>query len=216
MDFEIARRQMISQQLRAWHVLDVRVLEAMAEVPRELFVPPDWRGLAYADAEIPVGAGRRLAPPKIQGRALQAVDPRPADHALEIGTGTGYLAACLAKLAGRVTGVESDPGLAARARETLARLGISNAEVVEGDGLSMEFPQRFDVVCVSGSLPEGSERLERRLQVGGRLFMVTGRPPLMQAVRVVRIGEGEWGREKLFETSLPPLEGARQPEEFVF
>ena len=207
---------MVGQQLRAWDVLDERILAVMAALPRERFVPPDWQGLAYADTELPLGHGRHLAPPKIQGRALQAVLPQPDDRALEIGCGTGYLTACLARLAGSVTGIELHPELAAAARRNLAALGIANAEVLQGDGLAMEFPGRFEVVCVNGSLPDGTDRLERLLAVGGRLFVVTGRLPIMQAQRITRIDESEWRAENVFETCLPPLENARQTVEFIF
>jgi protein-L-isoaspartate(D-aspartate) O-methyltransferase len=216
MDFATARHQMISQQLRTWHVLDERVLDVMAALPRELFVLPDWQKLAYADTEVPLGHGRQLAPPEIQGRALQALQPQPGDQALEIGSGSGYLTACLARLGGRVIGVESQPELAAAARRNLAALGIDNAEVLEADGLTMEFTDRFDVICVNGSLPAATDRFENLLAVGGRLFVVTGRPPIMQARRIIRVGESEWHREGLFETCLPPLGNTRQPAEFVF
>jgi protein-L-isoaspartate(D-aspartate) O-methyltransferase len=216
MDLETAREQMIGQQLRAWDVLDERILEVMAAIPRERFVPADWQGLAYADTELPLGHGKHLAPPKIQGRALQAVLPQPDDRVLEIGCGTGYLTACLARLAGSVTGIELHPELAAAARRNLAALDIGNAEVLEGDGLAMEFAGRFEVVCVNGSLPDGTGRLERLLTVGGRLFVVTGRLPIMQAQRITRIDESEWRAENVFETCLPPLENARQTVEFVF
>jgi protein-L-isoaspartate(D-aspartate) O-methyltransferase len=216
MNFATARQQMVGQQLRTWHVLDERVIDAMSDVPRQLFVPPDWQQLAYADTEIPLGHGRRLAPPEIQGRALQALLPQPGETALEIACGTGYLTACLARLARRVTGVESCPELAAAARRNLAALGIDNAEVLEGEGLVMEFADRFDVVCVTGSLPETSHRFERLLSIGGRLFVVVGKPPIMRASRVTRVGESEWRREGLFETCLPPLENTQGPPEFVF
>jgi protein-L-isoaspartate(D-aspartate) O-methyltransferase len=216
MDLETAREQMVGQQLRAWDVLDERILDVMATLPRERFVPPDWQGLAYADTEIPLGHGKHLAPPKIQGRALQALLPQPGDRVLEIGCGTGYLTACLARLAGSVTGVELHPELAAAARRNLAALGIGNAEVLEGDGLAMEFPGRFEVVCVNGSLPDPTDRFERLLAVGGRLFVVTGRLPIMQAQKITRTNESEWRSENVFETCLPPLENARQTVEFVF
>jgi len=216
MDFEIARQQMIGQQLRAWDVLDERVLDVMAALPRELFVPPEWRQLAYADAEIPLGHGKRLAPPKIQGRALQALLPRADETALEIGSGTGYLTACLARLAGHVTAVEIRAGLAAAARGNLAELGIGNVELLEGDALAMEFPGGFDVICVNGSLPALPGGLRKLLRTGGRLFIVTGRPPVMHASRILRRADGEWLREDLFETCLPPLENAQPDPEFVF
>jgi protein-L-isoaspartate(D-aspartate) O-methyltransferase len=216
MDLENARLQMIGQQLRAWEVLNERVLEVMSSLPRELFVPADWRGLAYADAEIPIGSGRTLAPPKIQGRALQALDPKPGDKVLEIGTGSGYLTACLAMLGGRVTSVEVRPALAELAGRNLAQLGIGDVELLVGDALEMEFPGRFEVVCVNGSLPEWTSRFEQLLEVGGRLFAVTGRPPIMEARKLTRLGEAEWRRETVFETCLPALENAPRPAEFVF
>ncbi|MGD9387344.1 MAG: protein-L-isoaspartate O-methyltransferase [Gammaproteobacteria bacterium] len=216
MDIATAREQMIGQQLRAWEVLDERILDIMAAIPRERFVPPEWRTLAYADAEIPLAAGKLLAPPKLQGRALQALQPGDDDNVLEIGCGTGYLTACLACLAHRVTAVELHPELAAAARDNLAALGIRNAEVVEGDGLAMEFPPEFDVICVNGSLPAPDTRLARLLRPGGRLFLVAGRPPVMEALRVTRRNEDDWTTEAIFETCLPPLENARQPLEFVF
>jgi protein-L-isoaspartate(D-aspartate) O-methyltransferase len=216
MNLEAARHQMIGHQLRAWDVLDTRVLDAIESLPRELFVPPEWRELAYADTEIPLGHGVVLAPPKIQGRALQAVLPGPGEHALEIGSGTGYLTACLARLAGTVTGVELHAELASAARSNLAALGIRNAEVLEGDGLAMEFGRLFDVICVNGSMPGSTARFERLLATGGRMFVVAGRPPIMQARRITRVSESEWTTDNVFETCLPPLENAAQPAEFVF
>jgi len=207
---------MIGQQLRVWDVLDERVLDVMAGLPREQFVPPGWRDLAYADTALPLDHGRQLAAPKIQGRALQALAPGADEHALEIGSGTGYLTACLARLAGRVTGVEIHADLAECARRNLAALGIDNIEVLTGDGLAMEFDCRFDVICVNGSLPCGTERFEQLLTPGGRLFAVTGQPPVMHAQRITRLGESEWRRENVFETCLPSLENAPRPAEFVF
>lgn len=216
MDYETARQRMIGHQLRAWEVIDDRVVAVMAGLPREHFVPPDWRELAYADTEIPLGHGRTLAPPKIQGRALQALLPQAGERVLEIGSGSGYLSACLAALAERVTAVEATPELADTARRNLASLGIDNVAVLEGDPLAMELPGDFDVVCINGSLPARSERFERLLAVGGRLFIVTGRPPLMVANLVTRQNESEWHVAGVFETCLPPLDHAPPPPEFVF
>jgi protein-L-isoaspartate(D-aspartate) O-methyltransferase len=216
MNLETARQQMIGQQLRAWDVHDARILAVVATVPRELFVPPDWRALAYADTEIPLGHGRYLQAPKLQGRALQSLLPQPDERALEIGSGTGYLTACLAGLAGKVTGVEQQAELAATTRRNLALLGIGQAEILEGDGLTMDFTERFDVVCVNGSVPALEQHVENLLAVGGRLFVVVGKPPVMQARKITRVTESEWRRESVFETCVPPLAAARQPEEFVF
>lgn len=216
MDFASARQQMTGQQLRAWEVLDERILDVMAHLPRERFVPDEWRELAYADAEIPLAAGKRLSPPSLQGRALQALRPQPDDNVLEIGSGTGYLTACLATLARRVTAVELHPELAGAARANLASLGIQNVEVIEGDALAMELPAEFDVICVNGSLPAPGARLPRLLRPGGRLFLVAGKAPAMEALLVTREGDKEWTMEKIFETCVPPLENARQPAEFVF
>jgi len=216
MDLATARQQMIGQQLRTWGVLDERVLEAMEAVPRERFVAADWRQLAYSDTEIPLAGERELAPPKIQGRALQAVLPQPDEQALEIACGTGYLTACLAQLAAHVTAVEREPALAAAARRNLAALELGNVEVLEGDALAMEFPQRFNVICVNGSLPGAPARLEQLLAVGGRLFVVTGRAPVMYAMRVTRSAESEWHRESVFETCLQSLDEVRPTAEFVF
>lgn len=216
MNLEPARQQMIGQQLRAWGVLDERVLEIMAMLPRELFVPAQWRQLAYADAPIPLGSGREMPPPKIQGRALQATRPQPGDNVLEIGTGTGYLTACLACLAGRVTSIEIHPGLAEAARRNLSALMLENVEVVVGRGLGMEFPADYDVICLNGSVPAPPESLLRRLRTGGRMFVVTGTPPVMEALKITRDADSDWTTEDLFETVLPVLEGACKPEEFVF
>lgn len=216
MDFEAARNNMVESQLRTWEVLDERVLDAVSAVPREEFLPAEWRKLAYADAGLPIGGGRTLAAPRIQGRMLQALAPRENESVLEIATGCGYLTALLARLAGQVTSVERDPAVAARARERLEAMGIRNARVVEGDPFELAFPRRFDVIAVNESLPLGTGRFERLLTEGGRLFAVVGDPPLMEARLVTRVGEGEWSRRTLFETCLPALAGAPRPEAFVF
>lgn len=216
MNLEVAREQMIGQQLRAWGVLDERVLGVIREIPRESFVPAGWAGVAYADAAIPVGDGKSLPAPKIHGRMLQALDPQPGESVLEIGTGTGYLTACLARLAGHVTSIEIHEDLSEMARANLERVGIRNARLIVDDAFAMEFSRRYDVIAVNGSLPLPDKRFERLLAVGGRMFVLTGSPPVMQASLVTRIGDDEWSRRHLFETSLPPLENAPRPEGFVF
>lgn len=216
MNFDLARQQMIDQQLRAWEVVDERVLAVMGALNREDFVPPEWRGLAYADAEIPLGHERLLAPPKIQGRLLEALRPGPEETVLEVGTGCGYLTACLALLSAEVTSVETRAGLVDMAQRNLAAAGIANARVIHGNAFTMDFPRPFDVIAINGSLPVWEERFEALLTLGGRLFAVAGQPPAMRAQLVTRVGESDWSRAGLFETCLAPLESARRPEAFVF
>lgn len=216
MNLEAAREQMIGQQLRAWGVLDERILDVFRAVPREAFVPENWAGVAYADAAIPLGDGKSLPPPKIQGRILQALDPRPGESILEIGTGTGYLTACLARLGGHVTSVEIHGDLSEAARVNLERAGVRNVRLVVDDAFAMDFSRRYDVIAVNGSLPLPDDRFEKLLAVGGRMFVLTGSAPVMQASLVTRIGDDEWSERQLFETSLPPLENAPRPEAFVF
>ncbi|MEJ2514950.1 MAG: protein-L-isoaspartate O-methyltransferase [Gammaproteobacteria bacterium] len=207
---------MIGQQLRAWGVLDEHVLDVMRNLPRERFVPPEWAALAYADAAIPVGQGKTLPPPKIQGRILDALDPKPGDSALEIGTGTGYLTACLARLTSHVTSVEIHDELSDIARANLEATGIRNVRLLVDDAFAMEFSRRYDVIAVNGSLPVRHERFENLLAIGGRMFELVGSAPVMQAWLIVRKSDRQFSRQELFETCLPALENAPRPEAFVF
>lgn len=216
MNLEVAREQMIGQQLRAWGVLDERILEVIRSVPREKFVPAQWAGVAYADAAIPVGDGKNLPPPKIHGRMLQALEPRPGESVLEVGTGTGYLTACLARLGGHVTSVEIHEDLSRLARANLEAAGVRNVRLLVDDAFAMQFSRRYDVIAINGSMPVHDDRFERLLSIGGRAFELVGSAPIMQARRITRIGDAEWSREDLFETSLPALENAPRPESFVF
>ncbi len=207
---------MIGQQLRAWGVMDERVLDVMRDLPRERFVPEEWAALAYADAAIPVGHDKNLPPPKIQGRILDAVDPRAGDSVLEVGTGTGYLTACLARLASHVTSVEIHEELSEIARANLEASGIRNVRLLVDDAFAMEFSRRYDVIVINGSLPVRQERFENLLALGGRMFELVGAPPVMQAWLIVRKSDRQFARQELFETCLPPLENAPRPEAFVF
>ena len=174
---ERARFNMVEQQVRPWEVTDRRVLDALAEIPRERFVPDAYRDLAYADIEVPIAAGQTMLAPKIVGRMLQALDIKPADRILEIGTGTGYTAACLSRLGGRVVSLELHKELAEQARERLEGLNQSNLEVRVGDALSGEIEGGpFDVIAVTGSLPDESalSGLQERLAPNGRLFAIVG------------------------------------------
>ncbi|MGH8496354.1 MAG: protein-L-isoaspartate O-methyltransferase family protein [Gammaproteobacteria bacterium] len=216
MNIETARKQMVEQQIRTWEVLDERVLDAIRDVPREAFVPPAWRKLAFADISIPLGHGEVMMAPKVEGRLLQALELSDSDHVLEAGTGNGFLAACLAKLAKSVTSLEIRAEFTDRARQNLRDAGIENVRLETRDAMQLDPTLRFDAIAVTGSLPVYDERFERALTVGGRLFVITGSLPVMEARRVMRVGDHEWTTDSLFETAMPPLANAPMPSGFVF
>ena len=216
MNIEAAREQMIEQQVRAWDVLDERVLEAMRQVHRDEFTPDRYRSVAFADSPIPLPQGQWMLPAKVHGRILQALSVQPHELALEIGAGSGYLTACLARLASRVRSLEIFPELADRARALLLGAAVNNAAVEVGDGMRLEEQSTYDVIAVTGSLPLYDERFQQALRPGGRLFVVVGQAPVMEAWKVTRIGEREWQRESLFETVVDPLVNAPRPSPFVF
>jgi protein-L-isoaspartate(D-aspartate) O-methyltransferase len=211
-----ASEQMIEQQVRAWEVLDARVLEAMRRAPREQFVPQGQRYRAYADAEVPLAHGQHMLRPSVTGRVLQALLPQPAEKALEIGAGSGYLTACLSLLAAQVHSVELYPELAESARANLASLGVRTAEVLEADALSMHGGPDYDVIAVTASLPIYDARFERMLAVGGRLFVVVGEAPAMEARLVTRTAADTWKTQSLFETVMDPMVNSLRPQEFSF
>jgi protein-L-isoaspartate(D-aspartate) O-methyltransferase len=215
MNVEVARAQMLGQQIRAWEVLDDRVLRTLGETPREHFVPAELRDLAFADTEIPLGHGQMMLAPKIEGRILQALQVEAVDSVLEIGTGTGYLTACLARLSKHVTSVDIFPDFVVAARANLAEQGVPNADVRAGDGLALELPATFDAIAVTGSVPELDEHFVRMLRPAGRLFVVVGRPPVMDARLITMHANGDWTTASLFETVLAPLVNAERPEPFV-
>jgi protein-L-isoaspartate(D-aspartate) O-methyltransferase len=216
MQIEAARRQMIEQQVRAWEVLDDRVLGVMAQVRRELFVPPAYRDLAFADTEIPLGRGQVMLAPKIDGRILQALELQPGEAVLDVGTGSGFLAACLARLAGTVRSLEIHADFTARAQENLRASGVGGVTLETRDAMTLTDADGYDGIAVTGSLPLYDARFERALKVGGRLFLVLGQPPVMEALLIRRVSQTEWLRESLFETVVPPLMNAPQPSGFVF
>jgi protein-L-isoaspartate(D-aspartate) O-methyltransferase len=198
---ETARQQMVGQQVRTWDVLDARVLETLSAVPRERFVPEAYRGVAFADAEIPIGHGQFMLKPAIEGR---------------IGTGTGFFAACLAHLTGVVESFEIQHDLAARAAEAIDAVGIRRVHIETADALAREYEPRYPVIAVTGSLPVYDRRFERALTVGGRLFIVVGSAPVMEARLVTRTGEHSWLTESLFETCIEPLLHATAAPRFRF
>ncbi len=216
MNIELARQQMIEQQVHTWDVFDQRILDAMREVPRELFVPEAFRDVAFADSPIPLSQHQWMLPPKVHGRILQALEPQPNDVALEIGTGSGYLSACLGKLSSRVRSLEIVPALAEQARRQLLAAVVNNVAVETADGMQLAEEARYDVIAVTGSLPLYDERFQQALKVGGRLFVIVGSAPVMEAWKITRLGEREWQREGLFETIVDPLVNAARPSAFIF
>jgi protein-L-isoaspartate(D-aspartate) O-methyltransferase len=215
MDNLAARRQMVEQQIRTWEVIDSRVLDAVSQVPRELFVPPNYRELAFADASIPIGHGETMLAPKLQGRILQALGLGSSDHVLEVGTGTGYLAACMSLLAAEITSIDIHADFVAAATANVGLVSaariIARVSDAFGDPLG-----EYDAIALTGSLPVYVTRFQESLRVGGRLFAVVGSAPVMDAILVRRVGASEWIRESLFETVLEPLTGAPAAPKFVF
>ncbi|MGC3962342.1 MAG: protein-L-isoaspartate O-methyltransferase [Rhodocyclaceae bacterium] len=217
MDFEQARFNMVEQQIRPWEVLNPDVLDTLMLVKRELFVPAEQQALAFADIELPIGKGQTMLAPKIEAKALQALAVKSTDSVLEIGTGSGYMAALLAARAEWVRSIEIEPELAQFAFENLSRNGVDNVIVEEGDG-SRGWAERapYDVIMVSGALPEIPQDLLAQLKHGGRLFAVVGAAPVMRACLVVRTADDAWQTSELFETVIPALRLAQAPASFRF
>jgi protein-L-isoaspartate(D-aspartate) O-methyltransferase len=216
MDTLAARQQMVDQQIRTWEVLDPRVLEVLARVPREAFVPQSCRELAFADSELPIGSGQSMLAPKIQGRILQALGVNPTDRTLEIGTGTGYLCACLSLLCASTHSIDIHPDLTAVAAANLRAMPEARVRLETRDAFDAAPLGEYDVIAMTGSLPVYDARFERRLRAGGRLFAVVGSAPVMEAVLIRRVDDGEWIRESLFETVIDPLVNATAAQRFVF
>jgi protein-L-isoaspartate(D-aspartate) O-methyltransferase len=213
-----AREQMVEQQVRAWEVLDQRVLAVFRTVPREHFVPAEQRYLAFADAEVPLPQGQHMLRPSVAGRLLQALELTGTERVLQVGVGSGFLTACLAARAAHVEAVEIFPELAALARRNLAALSIGNVEILTADAMQavLESRNRYGVIAVTGSVPILDERFQKHLEIGGRLFIIVGEAPVMSALLVRRTGESSWSSESLFETVVDPLVNARRPEQFSF
>jgi protein-L-isoaspartate(D-aspartate) O-methyltransferase len=206
------REQMVQQQVRAWDVLDPQALAALSAVPREWFVPAAYQSVAFVDAEIPLAAGQRMLAPKLAGRILQAAAPGSGERVLEVGTGSGYLSACFARLGCEVKSLEIEPTLVEFARGNLSRLRSIRCEVVLADAFAPGIlGGPWDVIVLTGSLPVYDARFERALAPGGRLFAVVGNGPVMNA-RLIR----PTGSESLFETSLAPLKNAPTAARFSF
>ena len=220
-DIERARFNMVEQQIRTWEVLDQQVLDLLFAVRREDFVAPQYRSLAFVDMEIPLtdnaAAGEKMLAPKMEARMLQELAVKPADRILEVGTGSGYMTALLAKRGAHVTSVEINPVFSAAAAAKLGAHGIENVSLEVGDaarGWSKNAP--YDVIVLTGSVPVLADEFQRSLKPGGRLLAVVGEAPAMQARLTTCAGGGAYETVSLFETCIAALRNAPQPERFVF
>ncbi|MDE2584033.1 MAG: protein-L-isoaspartate O-methyltransferase [Betaproteobacteria bacterium] len=215
-NLEQARFNMVEQQIRPWEVLDQEVLDLLFVVKREAFVPAAYQALAFADLEIPLASGASMLAPKIEARLLQELGLKKTDKVLEIGTGSGYMAALLAARADQVTTVEINAELAKTAKANLVRAGVSNVSVETGDGARGWGKETYDVIVISGSLPFLPESLLKQLKVGGRLVAIVGELPVMEAQLVTCTAEGTYASVNLFETVAVPLQNAPQRDNFRF
>lgn len=217
MNIEQARFNMIEQQIRPWEVLDPQVLDLLFVVKREDFVPTAYRNLAFADMEIPLGDGQVMLAPRVEAKLLQELGIKKTDKILEIGTGSGYMAALLAARAEHVVTVESRPALAESARQNLERAGVANVTVEVADGAqgwSQSGP--YDAIVVSGSLPTLPAALLKQLRVGGRLAVTVGLAPVMQAQLITCTADGIYNTVNLFETVIPAIDGTTPESGFSF
>ena len=217
MNIERARFNMVEQQIRTWEVLDQTVLDLLYVVRREAFVPDAYRALAFSDLEIPIASGEKMMQPKVEARILQEVAPKSTDRVLEVGTGSGYMAALLAHRARHVHSVEILPELKRLGEANLRRAGVANVTVDGGDaarGWAKQAP--YDVIVLTGSTPELPDAFLDQLAPGGRLFAVVGEAPVMEARLVTCVGPGSFNTVDLFETILAPLANALEPDKFEF
>ncbi len=216
-DLDRARFNMVNQQVRPWDVLDHQVLDAMQDLPRDRFVPPTYRNLAYAGTEIPIGHGQAMMTPSVEGRMLQALALKSSDMVLEVGTGSGYVTALLARFAKHVYSVDLYEDFLKLAKERLTSLSITNVTLEQGDAaVGWDNHAPYDVIVLTGSVLEIPVSFTRSLRKGGRLFAIVGTPPIMEARLITRIEGDAYGRESLFETVLSPLVSASPSQHFVF
>ena len=217
MNFEQARFNMIEQQIRPWEVLDQGVLTLLAIVKREDFVPAAHRELAFVDTEVPLPAGQAMLAPKVEARLLQALGVARHERVLEVGAGSGYMAALLAHKAQQVLSLEIRPALASMAAANLRHAGIANASVREADGSMGQADEApFDVILLSGSLASVPQPLLDQLKIGGRLAAIVGQEPVMRAMLITRVSASQFKREVLFDTVAPRLSGFAEPPAFRF
>ncbi len=217
MNLQQARFNMVEQQIRTWEVLDHVVLDLLEQAPRHEYVPQPFRNLAYADIAVPLDDGEVMMPPRVEARLLQSLGIAADDRALEIGTGSGFLTSLLASLAREVISVEISDTLADMGARNLDEHGIANVLLERGDGVhGWEKHAPYDVIAVTGSVPILERHLQQQLNIGGRLFVIVGEAPAMEALLIRRSGEDQWATESLFETVIPKLKGAKELERFVF
>jgi protein-L-isoaspartate(D-aspartate) O-methyltransferase len=217
MNFDHARYNMVEQQVRTWDVLDERVLGLLEDIHREDFVPVRYRKLAFADLAIPLEHGQVMMKPVVEGRMLQAVDVQPDESVLEIGTGSGFVTACLARLARNVVSVDIFEDFSKAAGRALKEKELHNIELHSGDVLGgWEPEQAHDVLLVTGSISDVPEHFRGWVNPGGRMFIVNGESPAMEARLLTRLSISEWREESLFETDLLRLVNAEQPPQFEF
>jgi protein-L-isoaspartate(D-aspartate) O-methyltransferase len=216
MNIEQARFNMIEQQIRPWEVLDQKVLSLIADVPREEFVPAPYMNLAFADMNVPIGYNEVMMSPKLEARMLQALAIQPNESVLEIGTGTGYVTTLLAKLGRHVNSVDIHEEFITAANGKLVSDGTHNVTLEYGDaaqGWGTHAP--YNVIALTGSLPVLPKSFQESLHIGGRLFVIVGDAPVMEAKLITRVGQHEYQEQGLFETDIPPLRNALQPNRFV-
>jgi protein-L-isoaspartate(D-aspartate) O-methyltransferase len=213
-EIEAARSAMIEQQIRPWEVLDPRVLDALRTVPREEFVPVRHRQLAFADLAIPLEHGESMLKPTVEGRLLQALDLDASVCVLEIGTGSGFFAACLSRLARAVTSIDIHPDFTKQAAARCLGLGYGNIDWLAADAFAFEPGRQFDAVCCTGSVAVVPDRFLSWVRPGGRLVVVKGLSPVQEALRLTRTDSG-WTTESLFDTDIPYLHGAEPVDRFT-
>jgi len=216
MNIDYARRQMVNQQVRGWNVYDEDVLGVLQELPREAFVPAEYAAMAFADVEIPLGHGQHMMTPTIEGRVLQALGLDGDERVLEIGTGSGFLTACLARLAAHVTSIDIYDDFLEAAATRLADNRISNVELLQMNAMESLPKEEFDAIAVTGSLQSFDPRFVDALAPHGKLFVVVGDAPAMEAKLVERTEQNDWQTVSLFETSLAPLVDGALPPRFSF
>jgi len=217
MNLEQARINMIKQQIQTWNVTDPELLELLDKVSRDIFVPENYKALAFADMEIPIGEGERMLSPKLEAKLLQALKIQSHELVLEIGTGSGYFTALLAHLARNVQSIEIHASLNKLAKEKLAKLHIRNVNCEVGNaanGWTTQAP--YDVIVMTGSVPVLPQQFKQQLRIGGRLLAIVGDAPAMQVQLIKRVSENQWQTQSLFETVVPPLLCVTQPSRFIF